>query len=131
MLPRIEVSTKLLVLSSTQSRKMPAGMMVAGHTNASGYATKPCHWNTRPTHEHRNMHTAVYVAPVGNLEASHWMYWSADGMMMNANGEMIGHHWRSFQSVQKSQSPANSSLVMSAAAPTTNAAVIQKTMSTL
>src|SRR2546429_2962920 len=74
------------------------------------------------------MHTAVYVAPVGNRHASHWMYWSADGRMMNANGEMIGHHWRSFQSVQKSQSPAKSSLVMSAAAPTTNAAVIQKTI---
>src|SRR5215813_7097427 len=79
----------------------------------------------RPTHEHRNMHTAVYVAPVGNRHASHWMYCSADGMMINANGEMIGHHWRSFQSVQKSQSPANSSLVMSAAAPTTKAAVTQ------
>ena len=63
------------------------------------------------------MHTAVYVAPVGNRQASHWMYWSADGMMMNAKGEMIGHHCRSFQSVQKSQSPANSSLVMSQAAP--------------
>src|ERR1700682_1575108 len=128
MLPRIEVSTKLLVLSSTQSRKMPAGMMVAGHTNASGYATKPCHWNTRPTHEHRNMHTAVYVAPVGNRQASHWMYWSADGMMMKSNGEMIGHHLRSFQ---KSQPPGKSNLVMAAAAPTTKAAVIQKTMSNL
>ena len=59
------------------------------------------------------------------------MYCKADGMMMKANGETMGHHWRSFQSVQKSQSPAKSSLVISAAAPTTNAAVIQKTRSHL
>ena len=59
MPPRIEVSMKLLVFRSTQSRKMPAGMIVAGQTNASGYETKPCHWKTRPTHEHRNMATAV------------------------------------------------------------------------
>src|SRR5215216_4371809 len=69
--------------------------------------------------------------PVGNRQASHWMYCSAEPMMMIANGVMIGHHWRSFQSVQKSQSPANSCLVMSAAAPTTKAAVIQKTASHL
>src|SRR2546425_1368219 len=106
-------------------------MTGAGKPNAGGRTKRPCHWNTRPTHEHRNMHTAVYVARVGTRHASHWMYCSADGMMMNANGEMIGHHWRSFQSVQKSQSPAKSSFVMSAAAPTTNAAVIQKTMSNL
>src|SRR4026207_91621 len=77
------------------------------------------------------MHTAVYVAPVGNRHASHWMYCRADGMMMNANGETIGHHWRSFQSVQKSQSPAKSSLVISAAAPTTKAAVTQNTRANL
>ena len=52
-------------------------------------------------------------------------------MMMIANGVMIGHHCRSFQSVQKSQSPANSCLVMSAAAPTTKAAVTQNTRSHL
>src|SRR5512132_4491957 len=78
-----------------------------------------------------NMATAVYVIPVGKRQASHWMYCSADPMMMIANGVMIGHHCRSFQSVQKSQSPANSCLVMSAAAPTTNAAVTQKTRSHL
>src|SRR5215218_10607228 len=76
-----------------------------------------------------NKQTAVYVMPVGKRHASHWMYCNADPMMMIANGVMIGHHCRSFQSVQKSQSPANSCLVMSAAAPTTNAAVIQKTAS--
>jgi hypothetical protein len=59
------------------------------------------------------------------------MYCSAEGMMMIANGVMMGHHWASFQSVQKSQSPANSCLVMSAAAPTTNAAVTQNMMSHL
>jgi hypothetical protein len=52
-------------------------------------------------------------------------------MMMIANGVTIGHHCRSFQSVQKSQSPANSCLVMSAAAPTTNAAVTQNIKSHL
>src|SRR5919112_36773 len=69
--------------------------------------------------------------PVGNRQASHWMYWRAEPMMMIANGVMIGHHCRSFQSVQKSQSPANSCLVMSAAAPTTKAAVTQNTRSYL
>src|SRR2546421_8620044 len=59
------------------------------------------------------------------------MYWSADPMMTSENGVRIGHHTRSFQSVQKSQSPANSSIVMSAAAPTMNAALIQKTASHL
>src|SRR5215207_8566278 len=59
------------------------------------------------------------------------MYWRAEPMMMIANGVMIGHHCRSFQSVQKSQSPANSCLVVSAAAPTTKAAVIQNTASHL
>src|SRR5215211_547496 len=78
-----------------------------------------------------NIQTAVYVIPVGKRQASHWMYWRAEPMMMIANGVMIGHHCRSFQSVQKSQSPANSCLVMSAAAPTTKAAVIQKTASHL
>src|SRR5215216_2004657 len=69
--------------------------------------------------------------PVGKRQASHWMYWRAEPMMMIANGVMIGHHCRSFQSVQKSQSPANSCLVMSAAAPTTKAAVTQNTRSHL
>src|SRR6476619_1977245 len=50
-------------------------------------------------------------------------------MIIIATGVTIGHHCRSFQSTQKSQSPANNSRVMSAAAPTTNAAVSQKTMS--
>src|SRR5438046_1334990 len=53
------------------------------------------------------------------------MYWSAEGMMMVAKGVTVIHHWRSFQSVQKSQSPANRSRVMSAAAATTKAAVNQ------
>src|ERR671919_3199640 len=78
-----------------------------------------------------NRETAVYVIPVGKRQASHCMYCRAEPMMMIANGVMIGHHCRSFQSVQKSQSPANSCLVMSAAAPTTKAAVIQKTASHL
>src|SRR5919108_4342021 len=78
-----------------------------------------------------NMHTAVYVMPVGKRHASHWMYCRADPMMMIANGVMMGHHCRSFQSVQKSQSPANNCLVMSAAAPTTKAAVTQNTRSHL
>src|SRR6266704_943512 len=69
--------------------------------------------------------------PVGNRQASHWMYCSAEPMMMIANGVTIGHHCRSFQSVQKSQSPANNCLVMSAAAPTTKAAVTQNTRSHL
>src|SRR4029453_3811968 len=68
---------------------------------------------------------------VGNRQASHWMYCRAEPMMMIANGVTIGHHCRSFQSVQKSQSPANSCLVMSAAAPTTKAAVTQNTRSHL
>ena len=49
--------------------------------------------------------------------------------MTSANGVRIGHQIRSFQSVQKSQSPANSSLVMSHAAPTMKAALTQKTAS--
>src|SRR6185437_8062269 len=57
------------------------------------------------------------------------MYWSADGMMMVAKAVTTGHHWGSFQSVQKSQSPANSSRVISAAPATTKIAVIQKTAS--
>src|SRR5215218_10886078 len=69
--------------------------------------------------------------PVGNRQASHWMYCRAEPMMTIANGVMMGHHCRSFQSVQKSQSPANSCLVMSAAAPTTKAAVTQNTRSHL
>ncbi len=49
--------------------------------------------------------------------------------MMVANAVMTGHHCGSFQSVQKSQSPANSSRVISAAPATTKIAVIQKTAS--
>src|SRR5918992_4937896 len=59
------------------------------------------------------------------------MYWSADPMMTSAKGVRIGHHTRSFQSVQKSQSPANSNRVMLAAAPTMKEALIQKTASHL
>src|SRR5207302_48054 len=61
----------------------------------------------------------------GNRHARHWMYWSAEGMMIVAKGVIVIHHSRSFQSVQKSQSPAKRSLVMSAAAATTKAAVNQ------
>jgi len=50
-------------------------------------------------------------------------------MMMVAKAVTTGHHWGSFQSVQKSQSPANSSRVISAAPATTKIAVIQKTAS--
>src|SRR5581483_3070082 len=57
------------------------------------------------------------------------MYWRAEPMMTSANGVRIGHQIRSFQSVQKSQSPANSNSVMSQAAPTMNAALSQKTAS--
>src|SRR5438105_8567721 len=59
------------------------------------------------------------------------MYWRAEPMMTSANGVRIGHQIRSFQSVQKSQSPANNSLVMSQAAPTMKAALIQKIASHL
>src|SRR5262249_30217140 len=52
-------------------------------------------------------------------------------MMMVANAVITGHHCGSFQSVQKSQSPANSCLVMSAAPPTTKIAVTQNTRSHL
>src|SRR6266481_9418540 len=52
-------------------------------------------------------------------------------MMMVANAVITGHHCGSFQSVQKSQSPANNCLVMSAAPATTKIAVIQKTKSHL
>src|SRR5919106_3820135 len=69
--------------------------------------------------------------PVGNRQASHWMYWRADPMMTSEKGVRIGHHTRSFQSVQKSQSPANRSFVMSQAAPTMKSAEIQKTASHL
>src|SRR5712691_9516119 len=55
----------------------------------------------------------------------------ADGMMIDAMGVTIGHHCRSFQSTQKSQSPANNSRVMSAAAATANAAVRKKKKSHL
>src|ERR1700730_8782958 len=57
------------------------------------------------------------------------MYCSAGGMMMVGKAVTTGHHCGSFQSVQKSQSPANSNLVMSAAPATTKIAVIQKTAS--
>src|ERR1700722_18419124 len=50
-------------------------------------------------------------------------------MMMVAKAVTTGHHCGSFQSVQKSQSPANSNLVMSAAPATMKIAVIQKTAS--
>src|ERR1700676_1543168 len=59
------------------------------------------------------------------------MYFSAEGMMIVAKAVITGHHCGSFQSVQKSQSPANSCLVMSAAPATTKMAVIQKTKSHL
>src|SRR6266581_2039126 len=57
------------------------------------------------------------------------MYWSADGMMIVAKAVITGHHWASFQSVQKSQSPANNCLVISAAPATTKIAVTQNTRS--
>src|SRR5258708_5673079 len=50
-------------------------------------------------------------------------------MMMVAKAVTTGHHCGSFQSVQKSQSPANSNFVMSAAPATMKIAVIQKTAS--
>src|SRR5450759_4725829 len=50
-------------------------------------------------------------------------------MMMVAKAVTTGHHCGSFQSVQKSQSPANSNLVISAAPATMKMAVIQKTAS--
>src|SRR6266851_4813951 len=52
-------------------------------------------------------------------------------MIIVAKAVTTGHHCGSFQSVQKSQSPANRSLVISAAPPTTKMAVIQKTASQL
>src|ERR1700687_40499 len=52
-------------------------------------------------------------------------------MMIVAKAVITGHHCGSFQSVQKSQSPANNCLVMSAAPATTKIAVIQKTKSHL
>src|SRR6267378_5488273 len=51
--------------------------------------------------------------------------------MIVAKAVITGHHCGSFQSVQKSQSPANNCLVMSAAPATTKIAVIQKTKSHL
>src|SRR5262249_36779169 len=58
-------------------------------------------------------------------------YCSADGMIMVAKAVITGHHWGSFQSVQKSQSPANNCLVISAAPATTKIAVTQNTRSHL
>src|SRR6266851_559303 len=52
-------------------------------------------------------------------------------MIIVAKAVTTGHHCGSFQSVQKSQSPANRSRVISAAPPTTKMAVIQKTASQL
>src|SRR5215472_8743597 len=49
--------------------------------------------------------------------------------MMVAKAVTTGHHCGSFQSVQKSQSPANNSLVISAAPATIKIAVIQNTAS--
>src|SRR5579885_1690876 len=59
------------------------------------------------------------------------MYCRADGMMMVAKAVITGHHCGYFQSVQKSQSPANNCLVISAAPATTKIAVTQKTRSHL
>src|SRR5436309_8907280 len=50
-------------------------------------------------------------------------------MMIVAKAVITGHHWGSFQSVQKSQSPANNCLVISAAPATTKIAVTQNTRS--
>src|SRR5690242_7857472 len=52
-------------------------------------------------------------------------------MIIVAKAVTTGHHCGSFQSVQKSQSPANRSRVISAAPPTMKMAVIQKTASQL
>src|SRR6266545_6254855 len=52
-------------------------------------------------------------------------------MMMVAKAVITGHHCASFQSVQKSQSPANNCLVISAAPATTKIAVTQNTRSHL
>src|SRR5438309_806555 len=129
--PTSDVMMKLRDCMRTKSIRMPAGIHVADQTKLIGRLTKYFHWTNRPTHVQKNRHTAVYVAPVGKRQARHWMYWSADGMMIVANGVIVIHHCRSFQSVQKSQSPANRSIVMLAAAPTTNAAVTQNMMSHL
>src|SRR6266508_1795807 len=129
--PISDVITKLFVFSSTQSSQMPAAMMLTGQTKLIGNPPNQSHCTIRPVHEAKNSASAVYTPPVGIRHASHWMYCSADGMMITANGVTIGHHCRSFQSVQKSQSPANSSFVMSTAAATTKMAVIQKTASHL
>src|SRR5262245_43093880 len=129
--PKMEVRMKLRVFKRIQSVKIAAGRIVAGPTKLRGEVTNTSHCSHRPSHETSHRPTAVYVHPVGNFQASHWMYWRADGMMIMANGVRVIHHCRSFQSVQKSQSPANSSLVMSAAAATTGRAVTQKTRSHL
>src|SRR5262245_7048201 len=108
---------------------MAAGTMVARQTQLRGSFTKTSDCGQRRNHEPSHRPTAVYVKPVGNFHAIHWMYCRADGMMIMAKGVRVIHHCRSFQSVQKSQSPANSSFVMSAAAATTGSAVTQKTRS--
>src|SRR5882762_9838203 len=131
MPPRIEVRTKLRVFSRTKSMRMAAGTTVAGQTRVNGYDTNASNWYRRAIQAARNRHNAVYVAPSGSRNASQAMYWIADGMMIVAKGVNIGHHCRSFQSTQKSQSPANSSLVRSPAAAITNAADTKKTMSHL
>src|SRR5258708_567763 len=123
--PISAVRMKLLDLSSTRSMKMPAGIQVADQMKLIGMLMKYFHCSSLPIHVQKNRHVAVYVPPVGMRHARHWMNWSAEGMMTVAKGVIVIHHCRSFQSVQKSQSPAKSRWVMFAAAPTTKPAVTQ------
>ena len=46
------------------------------------------------------------VAPIGKRKFDQSSDWTAAGKVIIINGVISGHHCRSFQSTQKSQSPA-------------------------
>src|SRR5260221_12114837 len=129
--PRIDVSTKLRVLSRTMSMRMAAGITDAGQTSVNGYETNASNWYKRAIQAPRNRHNAVKVAPSGRRNPNQAMYCIAEGMMIVANGGTIGHHWRAFQSTPKSQTPPNSRPGRSPAAVSTNSGLIRKQTSHL
>src|SRR5438093_11224558 len=60
---------------------------------------------TRVVHVAKVIATAPKVAPSGRRNFDQAMYWRAAGTTIFADDAMGGHHCRSFQSLQKSQSP--------------------------
>src|ERR1019366_9551403 len=104
--PTIAVTIQLLLSSSTMSRYSAIGMIEVGQQRVIGKKVQPQKLTKRSIHSPVIRARQTNVAPNGNRKCTQKKYWAAAGKVMSMIGSTVGQKRRSFQSTQKSQSPA-------------------------